>query len=60
LLAFLTDSEAVELLTKAAKENSDNEELGQEAFIQMIKLNEIQKAQQVCPILPPTSAYSEY
>ncbi|GAA5885346.1 hypothetical protein JCM16303_006012 [Sporobolomyces ruberrimus] len=41
------NAETVELLTKAAKDNSDNEELAQEAFIQMIRLNEVQKAQQL-------------
>ncbi|GAA5911076.1 uncharacterized protein JCM6883_004262 [Sporobolomyces salmoneus] len=41
------NTEAVELLTRAAKENSDNEELAQEAFVQMIRLNEISKAQQL-------------
>lgn len=39
--------EAIELLTQAAKENSGNEELAQEAFIQMIRMNETAKAQQV-------------
>ncbi|GAA6024099.1 hypothetical protein JCM11491_005993 [Sporobolomyces phaffii] len=41
------NSDAVELLTRAAKENSDNEELAQEAFVQMIRLNEVSQAQQL-------------
>ncbi|GAA5951742.1 hypothetical protein JCM3765_003103 [Sporobolomyces pararoseus] len=40
-------SEAIELLTQAAQENSENEELAQEAFIQMIRMNETAKAQQL-------------
>ncbi|GAA5933016.1 MDM20/NAA25 family protein [Sporobolomyces koalae] len=40
-------SEAVELLTRAARDNSGNEELAQEAFIQMIRMNEILKAQEL-------------
>ncbi|GAA5990947.1 hypothetical protein JCM5350_008289 [Sporobolomyces pararoseus] len=40
-------SEAIELLTQAAKENNGNEELAQEAFIQMIRMNETAKAQQL-------------
>lgn len=50
MFASFADAETVELLTKAAKDNSDNEELAQEAFIQMIRLNEVQKAQQVCRV----------